>query len=315
MTSLPLSPPLECCFMRMIPNATRLSKLWLTRYYFNWTWTHLLPGVTAGNYPSIQPNAVLHFFPPPSFIPSNYYLNNSRISSSDHHRDLGVVFSTDLSWSQHYANISSKSYRLLGLLRRSFSPFNSVPTKKTLYLSLIKSQLSYASQIWRPHLIKDICLLERIQRRATKFILNDFTSDYKSRLISLKMLPLMMSFELSDIVFLISNLKDPHPHFDLSKWVSFSSCSQTRSFKAYKLSHTRASSARSSHFYFNRIPRLWNVLPPIDLDMSISSIKSQIKDHMWSQFLNSFDSSNPCTFHLSCPCNKCTYIPISCKFS
>ena len=50
---------------------------------------------------------------------------------------------------------------------------------------------------------KEILLLERIQRRATKFILNDYKSDYKSRLNSTRLLPLMYWFELQDIYFLL----------------------------------------------------------------------------------------------------------------
>ena len=49
--------------------------------------------------------------------------------------------------------------------------------------------------------MKDILTIEKIQRRATKFILNDFSSDYKSRLISLGLLPLMFLYELFDILF------------------------------------------------------------------------------------------------------------------
>jgi len=44
----------------------------------------------------------------------------------------------------------------------------------------------YCSQIWRPQLIRDIITLERAQRRATKYILNDYTSSYKSRLLQLR---------------------------------------------------------------------------------------------------------------------------------
>ena len=53
-------------------------------------------------------------------------------------------------------------------------------------------------QVWRPHLMKDILNLERIQRRATKYVLNDYTSCYKDRLINLRLLPLMYIFELQD---------------------------------------------------------------------------------------------------------------------
>ena len=48
-----------------------------------------------------------------------------------------------------------------------------------------------------------------VQRRATKYILNDFTSDYKDRLISLELLPLMMFYELLDIMFFVKSLKAP----------------------------------------------------------------------------------------------------------
>ena len=41
------------------------------------------------------------------------------------------------------------------------------------------------------HVIKDIHSLECIQRRASKFILHNFSADYKSRLIELNMFPLM----------------------------------------------------------------------------------------------------------------------------
>ena len=53
--------------------------------------------------------------------------------------------------------------------------------------------------VWRPQFIKDIKVIDRVQRRATKFILDDYRSDYKSHMTSLNMLSLMMQFELNDI--------------------------------------------------------------------------------------------------------------------
>ena len=43
------------------------------------------------------------------------------------------------------------------------------------------------------HLLKDIKLLESVQRGATKWILNDYCMEYKSRLESLHLLPLILS--------------------------------------------------------------------------------------------------------------------------
>ena len=46
-----------------------------------------------------------------------------------------------------------------------------VASKKLLYVSLVRAQLTYCSQLWRTYLIKDIIQLERVQRRSTKFTL------------------------------------------------------------------------------------------------------------------------------------------------
>ena len=72
---------------------------------------------------------------------------------------------------------------------------------KSYYIrtSLIRSQVLYCSPVWRPYLIKDIKKLEQLQHRATKYILSDCISDYKIRLIHLRLLPLMYLFEISDI--------------------------------------------------------------------------------------------------------------------
>ena len=61
-----------------------------------------------------------------------------------------------------------------------------------MYLSLVKSKLSYCSQVWRPYLLKNVAQIERVQRRATKYILSDYSSDYKSRLSALHIPPLVM---------------------------------------------------------------------------------------------------------------------------
>ena len=95
-----------------------------------------------------------------------------------------------------FNHIIPRAYKILGLIRRLFSPsLNlSVQLKMKLYLTLVRSQLMYCTPIWRPYLHKDIQNIERIQRRATKFILNDYDSNYKTRLLTLKLLPLMYLF-------------------------------------------------------------------------------------------------------------------------
>ena len=125
-------------------------------------------------------------------------------------------------------------------------------------------------------LIKDIISLECVQRRATKYILHDFSSDYKTCLISMNILPLMMQLEINDLMFFTKNLKDPMSTFNVRQFVQFCS-SNTRSSTFLKLKQSNAKLNCVRHFYFNRLPRLWNSLPHIDLNLPLYSIHQKLK--------------------------------------
>ena len=116
---------------------------------------------------------------------SSYSIDDHRLSNKSSHHDLGIIFSANLNWSSHYASIICKAYRSFGLLRRVFRNSCSCEAKKGLYLSIVRSHLLYCSPLWQPYLIKDIILLERVQRRTSKYILGDYSSNYKTRLIKL----------------------------------------------------------------------------------------------------------------------------------
>ena len=245
--------------------------------------------------------------------PPTYTINGNPIKCLAQHKDLGVTFTSDFSRSAHYNNICTKAYQTLGLIRRTFQ-VNSAEAKKRLYLALVRSQLLYCSQLLRPQLIRDITALERIQRRATKYILNDYTSSYKLRLEQLHLLPLMYHYKLQDILFLIKSLKSPTDNFNIYNYITFAR-GNTRSGINQKLNHPRTSSVTQHHFYFNRIARLYNYLPVIDLSLSTNTIKYRLTNYLWSHFTNNFNPERACTFHLLCPCHRCSRAPLSTNFN
>ena len=55
--------------------------------------------------------------------------------------------------------------------------------------------------------MKDIIKLEKVQRRSTKFILHNTNLTYKERLQSLNLLPLMMWYEVADVMFFLKEVK------------------------------------------------------------------------------------------------------------
>ena len=244
-----------------------------------------------------------------------YFLNDVILTRDNTHNDLGIVLTSDLKWRDHYKSIMAKSYKILGLLRRVFSSVHCHQAKKVLYISLVRSKLLYCSPIWRPHLLSDIKALESVQRRATTFILNSYDSDYRLRLLSLQLLPLMMILEINDVLFFVKSLKEPTDHFDISRFVTFcSGC--TRLASSLKLKHSLVTTNNSTrNFYFNRLPRLWNSLPLIDISQSLSTIKIKLYKHFWNHFTANFDPDNLCSYHYLCSCANCSSLPVSYNFN
>ena len=214
---------------------------------------------------------------------SHYHIDDQDICKTVCHRDLGILISGDISWSPHYDLICSRAYRMLVLMRRVFNNAICILAKKYLYTSLVRSQLSYCSIIWRPQLIKDIKFLENVQRCGTKYIFSDFSSDYRSRLISLNMLPLMMQFEF--LIFFIKCLKYTSDYFNILDYVSFcSGTSRCATRQKLMFPSARIPLTLQRHFYFSRLPRLWNYLPQIDLNQTLRCIKKGITALFWCQF-------------------------------
>ena len=141
--------------------------------------------------------------------PHSYTINNSNIKISSNQRDLGIIISHNLSWDAHYSYICANAYRALNFIRRNITFSSPQHLKKSLYLSLVRSKITYCSQLWRPMYIKDIKCLENVQRRATRFIIPSSAAGYKDRLIQLNLFPIMYWFEIQDILYLIKCLQCP----------------------------------------------------------------------------------------------------------
>ena len=118
--------------------------------------------------------------------PQDYSLNQQLIKSSSTQGDLGILVKDHLKWSPHIINVVAKANRMLGFLRRKCFHLTDVRARRLLYLSLVRSHLSFVCGIWAPQgPSADLLRLEGIQRRATKFVLQDYETSYVDRLRSL----------------------------------------------------------------------------------------------------------------------------------
>ena len=109
-----------------------------------------------------------------------YTLGASVIKPASEEKDLGVSVHESLKSSCQCIE-AVKSANKTGLISRTFVYKNNV-TMLQLYKSLVRPKLEYCIQAWRPYLCKDIELLEKAQRRATRLMFSDKSLGYYDRL-------------------------------------------------------------------------------------------------------------------------------------
>ena len=125
-------------------------------------------------------------------VTCNYELNYKILIQTECEQDLGVFLDKNLTWKRQVNEQSAKANKLLGYIRRSTMYIHNQEVRSALYLALVGPHLGYATQIWAPQSIELIRHLERMQRRATKYILHlpfSTTMSYSTRLQTLNLLP------------------------------------------------------------------------------------------------------------------------------
>ena len=115
---------------------------------------------------------------------------NTPLQPTVEQRDLGArVWTTPaMNFSSHCHKIANKANQILGILKRNFK-YISTSSFMILYKTFVLPYLEYCAPIWNPHMhfAKDIDVLEKVQRRATKLIPSISTQPYETRLAKLNL--------------------------------------------------------------------------------------------------------------------------------
>jgi len=135
--------------------------------------------------------------------------------------------------------------------------------KRLAYIAFVRSGMEYASIIWDPHFIKDSDALERVQRRAARWITNnhDRTTSVTSLLQQLHLEPLEERRRISRLTFLYKVLNEhvavPMNHLDLVLCDRHVRGPTTKQ----KLKIPRCASTRLQKSFAARSVTEWNSLP------------------------------------------------------
>ena len=99
-------------------------------------------------------------------------------------RDLGVLITSNLKFGTHAKHAAAKASSVMGQWKRKFR-FWTKFTFKTIFSAFVRPHLEYAAPVWSPYSKKDIAILEKVQRSATKLVPGIRNLSYHDRLLEL----------------------------------------------------------------------------------------------------------------------------------
>jgi len=207
-----------------------------------------------------------------------YEIKGEKIQVVEQEIDLGVIIKDNLKRDARCTKAAKKGNQILGLIFRTFV----CKDKKillSLYKSLVRPHLDYCIQVWRPFLHKDVEVLEKVQRRATRMIEGLKSVSYEERLRKLNLTTLETRRIRAD---LIETYKIFHGLDNLNS-EAFFELSQVRNTRGhrYKIYKKDFRSNFGKYSFGNRVIDEWNSLPDCAVSAdSLNTFKNLLGNHL-----------------------------------
>ena len=98
-----------------------------------------------------------------------YNIYETILNSTVKEKDLGVIMSSDLKPSAQCVAAANKRMSAMRQATRTFKHIN-IDSFKILYKTYIRPNLEFCISAWCPYMSKDIDVMEKGQRRATRMV-------------------------------------------------------------------------------------------------------------------------------------------------
>ena len=188
----------------------------------------------------------------------SYKIDDAVIPNSADVVDLGILINTNLKPSAQCRRAAAKAQRMLAIIKMAFASFD-IRTLTLLYKTFVLPLLDYCSVVWCPYYVKDIEVLERVQRRFTRILPIYRGLPYSKRLEKYNLKSLFARRLLSDLICVFKIIHG-FTSFDKSDFFDFDVDPRTRGHN-YKLKGLRCRLDIRRCWFSSRIVPLWNSLP------------------------------------------------------
>ena len=197
---------------------------------------------------------------------------------------------------------------MLGITKRTCHYIVERRKRRSLYLSLVRSQFEHCSSIWRPNTDTEISIFEKLQKKAVKWIFNGQNYHYEvevylNKCSQLKITPISIFFDIRDLILFYKIVYErvpislptfikPYTGFGRLRNANLDSLS----FISDAFSNVPNSSSRSPFYksFFRKVLHTWNRLPfHIRSIPNEPQFKHKVTDFLWSELLNSVGASIP----------------------
>ena len=208
-----------------------------------------------------------------------YSLGNEILQEVSDAKYLGIQIDNKLDWNKHISTVAARGQSKLAFLNRNLK---GCPKKlrDTTYISLIRPALEYSCSVWHPHKKSNKDKIEKVQRRAARFVSNNFR-----RKASVSEMLHELGWQSLDgrrqdqrlVLFfkIINGLASVE-----SEDILTPADSRTRKNHSFKFKHLQANCDSYRYSFFPATISSWNNLPfGIEKVDSVEGFKLKLKEH------------------------------------
>ena len=203
---------------------------------------------------------------------NQYYMGDVLLPSVESEKDLGVLVSKNLEWTDHITSCISKANSMIAWVTRSIISRESDEMLQ-IYKSMIRTHVEYCVQLWSPLPTHGnwglILAIEDIQRKFTRLIDGIGLLPYRTRLQKLGLTTLLERRARGDLIEtfkIINGISDYGKQFFKPSRSGDKLISRPGDQRGFK-----------HHFFPRRVLNYWNKLPTnVKFANSVNSFKNKL---------------------------------------